>query len=298
MALRVTQGMMNTQLLRNISNHMKRMSELQNQLSSGRRINAPSDDPVGITFALRYRTELAANEQYQENADAALSQLDYVDTLLDQVNQVLQRVRELAVKGANGTNPQDALDAISAEVEELYQQLVDIGNSKLNGKYVFNGQLTDVKPYPEQNASAVSTDDRAIQYEVGAGLHIPVNVTGNEVFGTPGEADNIFKIMEQMITDLAAGDHGKIGDALELIDQRISKVLDARATIGARTNRIELVSGRLEDIGINLQTLQSKIEDADMAEVITNLKMAENVYQAALSTGAMLIRPSLVDFFR
>mgnify|MGYP001433919561 CR=1 FL=1 len=298
MALRVTQGMMNTQLLRNISNHMKRMSELQNQLSSGRRINAPSDDPVGITFALRYRTELAANEQYQENADAALSQLDYVDTLLDQVNQVLQRLRELAVKGANGTNPQDALDAISAEVEELYQQLVDIGNSKLNGKYVFNGQLTDVKPYPEQNASAVSTDDRAIQYEVGAGLHIPVNVTGNEVFGTPGEADNIFKIMEQMITDLAAGDHGKIGDALELIDQRISKVLDARATIGARTNRIELVSGRLEDIGINLQTLQSKIEDADMAEVITNLKMAENVYQAALSTGAMLIRPSLVDFFR
>lgn len=114
----------------------------------------------------------------------------------------------------------------------------------------------------------------------------------------PDEPDNVFQIMKDMIANLESGNQTGIEGAMDLVDSRMEKLLDARSTIGARTNRIDLVQGRLKDINVNLQELQSKTEDADMAIVITNLKMAENVYQAALSAGAQLIRPSLVDFMR
>ncbi len=98
MPLRVTQGMISSQLLRNVSTNLGRLSHLENQLSTARKINAPSDDPVGITFSLRYRSELSATDQFQRNVDAGASTLDFTDTMLGQAGDVLQRVRELAVK--------------------------------------------------------------------------------------------------------------------------------------------------------------------------------------------------------
>lgn len=136
MALRVTQGMLNTQLLRNLNTNLSRMDKLQDQLSTGRRINKPSDDPVGISFSMRYRSELDTNDQYQRNVDATVSFLDYTDTMLDQTGSVLQRARELAVSAANGTNSEDSLSAMKTEIDQLYGQLTNIGNSQFNGKFV------------------------------------------------------------------------------------------------------------------------------------------------------------------
>ncbi|GJM82093.1 hypothetical protein HMSSN139_45890 [Paenibacillus sp. HMSSN-139] len=141
MALRVTSNMMSNQVLRNLNRNLNKMSEQQNQLSTGRKINKPSDDPVGVTYALRYRSELSANDQYQKNVDTALSWLDMTDTSMSQAESIMERLKELTVKASNGTNPQNALDSISAEIQQLKVQLADIGNSQINGKYIFNGKL-------------------------------------------------------------------------------------------------------------------------------------------------------------
>lgn len=298
MPSRVTQGMISTQLLRNVSTNLGRLSNLENQLSTARKINAPSDDPVGITFSLRYRSELSANDQFQRNVDAGSSSLDFADTMLGQAGDVLQRVRELAVKGANASNPDTAMEAIKTEIQEMYKQMVDIGNSKFKGKYVFNGQLTDQKPYTEAGAATETTDNGLLQFEMGPGIKLPVNITGDQAFGLPTDTDNVFLIMNDMITDLSNNNHAGVSNAIDKIDTRMNKLLEMRSEVGARTNRIELIQGRLVDMSTNLQSLQSKTEDADMAEVITNLKMGENVYQASLSAGAKIIQPSLVDFLR
>lgn len=304
MSMRVTQGMMNNQLLRNISTNLYRMNDHQNQLSTGRKINKPSDDPVGMSFGLRYRSELAANEQYESNVDAAVSWLDYTDSMLGQANSVIQRVRELAVKGANGANPQEALDAIASEVEQLYSQLVTIGNSQFNGKYVFNGQKTDIPPYQSETAMTDPIDTGEIKFEIGVGVRIAANIPGNQVFGepddpnNPGTNDNIFRVLDDLVSALKSGDQQEVSNILGRIDTANDRFLEARADIGARLNRIELAQSRLQDIGVNLQTLQSKTEDADIAEVITNLKTDENVYQSSLSVGAKIISVSLVDFLK
>ena len=308
MPARVTQGMMSRQLIRDLNANMLRNSVYQNQLSTGRKINKPSDDPIGMTFSMRYRSELAATDQYQRNVDAAVSSLEYIDKTLSQAGDVLQRVRELVVQGATGTNPPTAMDAIRTEIKQLYDQLVNIGNSQFNGKYVFNGQMTGTPPY-----STVSLDDTdpskpkaydsdpdtgQIKYPVAPGVQIPVNVSGRDVFGGASDPDNAFRILSDIYTALEQYDNVAVGNTLGRLDSRIDQLLRMHTEVGARSNRVELIQERLNDMSINLQNLQSKTEDADIAEVITNLKMGENVYQASLSVGARLITPSLVDFLK
>ncbi|MBB3110495.1 flagellar hook-associated protein 3 FlgL [Paenibacillus phyllosphaerae] len=274
---------------------------------------------------MRYRSELQANDQYEKNVSSATSLLEYTDATMDEATTVLQRVRELMVEGSSDTLNQDSRDAISIELKQLHSQLVEIGNSQFNGKFMFNGEQTLTAPYtkmtidesaavtadqlaadPTANylAQNVSADTGQIKYELSPGMVMAVNVTGDELFGnavTPGEeesSDNAFNILSQAVKALDAGDTSSLQSLLGKVDSRISTMLEKRSEVGARMNRIELITNRLENNNINLQTVQSKTEDADMAEVITNLKMEENVYQASLSAGSQIIRPSLVDFLK
>ncbi|SEU14140.1 flagellar hook-associated protein FlgL [Paenibacillus sp. NFR01] len=303
--LRVTSNMMNSQLLLNLNRNARTMNDTQLQLSTGRKINKPSDDPVGITYSLRYRAELSANSQYQENVDAATSWLDFNDTVLTEAGDVIQRLRELTVDGANGTNNQTALDSINEEVKQLKSQLLDIANSQFNGKYIFNGQQYDKKPYdfptgPDgtldtSGAALVTTDSGLINYTVGDSVQLPINITGNEVFGGD-EADNIFKVLDNISAALAAGKTTELSNQLGNIDTRMSKMEAIQANVGAKTNRIELMENRLSDLEVNLTDLQSKTEDSDYAELVMQSKIQENIYNASLSVGSKIIQTSLVDF--
>jgi flagellar hook-associated protein 3 FlgL len=299
MTIRVTLGMLNSQFVRNLNNNLMRTEKYQNQLATGKIINAPSDDPVGITFAMRYRGEIAANDQYVRNADAARSFLDNVDTTLDQTNSLLQRVRELTVQALNDTNSVSSRDAIAQELIQLSKEFVNVGNTIYNGKFMFSGQTIDVQPYSQNEpAKDVTTDSEQLLFEVGVGIRMPVNLTGNEVFGFPAEEDNLFAIMDELISAVQTGNVPNMNGQLANIDTRMDKLLGARAVMGARFNRLEFIATRLSDIELNLKTLQSETEDANMGELITMMKTNESVYQASLATGAKIIQPTLIDFLR
>lgn len=308
MMFRVTSNMMSSTLMNNINRNAKQMNDTQIQMSTGMKINKPSDDPVGITYALRYRTELNSNEQYQSNVDSALSWLDYTDTVVSQTNEVLQRMRELTVKGSTGSNPQDALESIRLEVNQLKEQLIDIGNSQLNGKYILNGQTYNEKPYDfPRDANGISDtsgmtsgmiDTGEVSYTVGSGIQMAINVNGNEVMGSSEETDNVFAIADRLSQALADGDLESVSAELEQIDTRVEKLLAAQAGVGAKTNRVELMQNRLGDMEYNLTSLQAKTEDADYAELAIQSQIQENIYNATLSVGSKIISSSLVDFLR
>ncbi len=304
---RVTQGSITNQLLRNINKNLGQMQGLQEQLSTGMKINRPSDDPVGITYSLRYRSDLSLNDRYQTNVDSATSWLDFNDTLLTQVGDIGKRIKELAVQGSNGTNPQVALDNIASEMKQLKEQLVDISNSQFKGKYVFNGQFTDKKTYdPSLDPATVITDSGDLDYAINTGIQLTVNLTGNNVFGFPptgvaapkNEDDNLFHVIDQMVANLETGNYSGVAGQITALESRMDKVLTQQAEVGARVNRVELMQQRLKDLNVNLETLQSKTEDADMEDLIIKSKVNESVYQASLSVGAKVISPTLVDFLR
>lgn len=298
MALRVTPGMMNLQMMRNINSNLSRMDKNQNILSTGMKLNKPSDDPVGITYSLRYRSDLSINEQYQKNADTALSWLEYTDTVLNQINDITQRANELLVQGVNGTNPQESVDAVNVEIKQIYEQLVTLGNSKFNEKHIFNGQLTDIPPYDALNAPTQGTDNMGITYKFTEGAALSINVVGEDVFGKSTDQDNLFAVLNRIQSALTLGQKNVASAEIDLLNSRLTKINEVRSEIGAKTNRVELISSRLSDLEMNLTSMQSKTEDADYAETIMKLKQGESVYQASLATSAKIMQISLLDYLR
>lgn len=304
--MRITNNMLINNMVNYIGNNLTRMSRYQNQLATGKKIQVPSDDPVVAARALKLRTDVAEIEQYKRNLKDAQSWMDMTEDALAKIGDVLQNVRELTVDGANSTKTTEDSQKISVEVKQLKEQLIQIGNSTYAGRYIFSGFQTD-RPLLDKNTGAflinVDTSVENILYEIGVGDDININVAGGDLFSSGGDAatgatGKLISDFNALITALDAGDHTAVGNMLANIDDNIGNVLRIRADVGARTNRLELSSNRLESDTLNFTKLMSENENVDIAETIIGLQSEENVYRASLAGGAKIIQPSLVDFLR
>lgn len=300
MSVRVTQNMLNSNMLRNLNNSLRNMDKLQNQLASGRKVSKPSDDPVVATRAMFYRSSLMENDQYIRNVEEAQSWMDMTDSTMDEIGNVLKRVRELLVYSGDGGMAPDDLRAIGAEVEELKNHLGTLANQQLNGKYIFAGTDTDKAPYdPTANGGEgdyINTNNSAINLEVSQGVYIRTNVDATKIFNYQSRDGNVFQVLNKIIAELKAGKPAVQFE--DSIDEQYNNLLAERATLGASVNRLELIKDRLDKQEVTITGLMSKNEDADIAEVITKLTTQESVHSAALGVGARIIQPTLLDFLR
>ncbi|MEW9107557.1 flagellar hook-associated protein FlgL, partial [Paenibacillus sp.] len=233
--MRITQSMMSSSMMKNLQNNYKRLDKYQEQLMTNRRLNRPSDDPVGVASALHYRAEISSTTQFAENVDDADSFLKFTDTVMNEATQIVQKLSELAVQGGTDTVPKDARENIAREVEQLYTHLVSLGNTQFKGRYIFNGQRTDQKPYPDDPANEkYSLDDGIVQYQVGAGIYVDVNMLGDKVFGKFGDADNIFTIVNDMKTALLNDNTSGISGAIPKLQGMLEKLVIGQAEVGAK----------------------------------------------------------------
>ena len=301
--MRITQGVLINNMLRNYNKNMAKMDKLYTQLATRTRINTPSDDPAGLVTSLRLRTKLHQNEQYKKNVSDALSCIEIADSSLNNYNSVLQRVRELTVKASNGTNEQSSLKAIADELKQLKDEIGDIANTTLDDRYIFGGTRTMDKVYDKASGQWLGNAN-PINYEIGENITLQVNLTG-EVFDVdfstdpPELAGSIFATLDKLIADVENGLYEEIGGAdLAKLDEHINNLLSYRSEVGAKMNRLEMVNSRLEDTEVNYTKLLSDNEGVNMAKVIVELTNQENIYRASLAAGARIIQPSLVDFLR
>ncbi|CAH8719555.1 flagellar hook-associated protein FlgL [Paenibacillus thiaminolyticus] len=304
--MRVTSAMQNTQLLRNMRYMNSNAIDLNNKLSSGQRIHRPGDDPVGIGYQMRYDSELNRNDEFTANAQMGTGMLRTMDSLMQQASDVLKRVRTLVQQGSTGTTPDDARVANAAELKQLKEQLVMIGNSSYNGRYLFNGQKTDIPPYTSAGAATETTDEGIYRLNVSPAVTVPVSITGELIFGKAIDTtnpidkdnDNVFQMMDDMIKAAEENDIDGLLNGLERIDASSDRINTQWSEIGARMNRFELMENRLADDKVSLKTERGQVADVDMPEAIIALKTQENVMQAALATGARIMQVSLIDFIR
>ncbi|MED1801444.1 flagellar hook-associated protein FlgL [Brevibacillus porteri] len=300
MAVRVTQNMLNNNMLRNLHNSMRNMDRLQDQLASGKKIAKPSDDPVVAARGMFYRSSLMENDQYKRNIDEAQSWLDMTDSTMDEVGNVLKRIKELLVYSGDGAVSPDDLKTMGSEVQELKNHLGSLANQQINGKYIFAGTDTNKAPYDATanggKGDFVSTNSSLIDLEVSQNVFVTSNINAQKVFNYPDNANNLFKKLDGIITELSNGRNAM--QFQTAIDQQYDKLLAERASLGASVNRVELIAERLNSQGVNINKLMAANEDADMAKVMTNLKTQESVHSAALGSGARIIQPTLLDFLR
>ena len=138
--MRVSSKMVYTSLTYNIMNLEEAINNSTDQASSGKRILKPSDDPVGTTRAMKYRTQNTEILKYTDNVNAASSLLSAADTACNAVVDNLQRVRELIVEGANSTNNDLDWEAMATEVDQIKAGLMDLANTSMGDRYIFAGE--------------------------------------------------------------------------------------------------------------------------------------------------------------
>ncbi|HKJ75416.1 MAG TPA: flagellar hook-associated protein FlgL [Alphaproteobacteria bacterium] len=168
-----------------ILNQQSRLSETQRQVASGNRILKPSDDPVGTSELMNLRKSTESTKQYQENAKAAKNRLTTEEGVLQGVTNLLQRTRELAVKGANGSQTNETRGYIAAEVRQRIDELAGLANSKDGaGDYLFSGGKGTTKPFVEKAGGGYQYqgDQTARELQIGAGRRIADGDAGSEVF--------------------------------------------------------------------------------------------------------------------
>lgn len=282
-----------------LQGNYRSLSEAQRQVSTGKRIGSPSDDPVGIAIALGLRRDQGATAAWRRNIDDSLTWLNTTDRALDQALDVVQRAHELAVQGGNGTLSSNARALIAAEVDSLRSQFVEIGNSSLGGRFIFGGTATTTQPFdPATEAAALPINAGLINREVAQGSVVSINITADRLQKPPGATPDVFTVLDQLSTALSTDDLAGITGALDDLRAHQESINALRGEGAAKINRLELTASRFEAQEIATSDQLSRIEDADMAEAITDLSMRESVYRSALAVGARVIQPSLVDFLR
>jgi flagellar hook-associated protein 3 FlgL len=297
MVTRMSSAQMSRNFLADLEGNYRSLADSQRQVSTGKRILTPSDDPVGIAIALGLRRDQKAGEAWGRNIDDSLTWMNTTDRALGQALEVVQRARELAVQGGNGTLSAESRALIAAEVESLKSQFVEIGNSSLAGRHIFGGTATDTPPFdPVAETATLPVNTGLINREVAQGSVISVNITADRLQDPPGATADIFTVLDGLSAALQTSDFAGITQSLSDLDVHQDNISALRGEGAAKINRLELTASRFEAQRIATGDQLSRIEDVDMAKAITDLTMKETVYRAALATGARVIQPSLVDF--
>lgn len=277
----------------NLQQNMANMSKLQEQASSLKAINRPSDDPTAAAAALSVRAEARAVDQYSRNADNGNDWLTTLDSALAASTNIMNRVRDLIVQGGNGALSPAAKEAIAVELEGLRDDLLGLANTSYLGRTVFAGSADAGAAFTSEYAFTGNAAS-SVTRRIGADTTVRVDADGGAVFGTG--TDSVFSLIDTIASNLR--DDTPVGDRLGAVDDRLTVIIAERSDVGARQARMERAQGTLLAQSGSLESQRSGLEDIDLAQVIVDLKLQEVTYQSALAVTARVLQPTLMDFLR
>ncbi|SDI12625.1 flagellar hook-associated protein FlgL [Proteiniclasticum ruminis] len=303
--MRITNNTLTGNYLRNLNRNLKAMQKYQNQLSSGKEVSRPSDNPMLVARIMQLDSNVRMNEQYEKNIGDALGWTDTADGALNVVTSTLQRARELIIYGANGTLSDTDRSALKDEVDTLQGQLMQVLNTNYDGRYIFGGQKTTEPPFQIDEVSGKLTysgDNSNIEREISKGVNIAIPTDGSGITVTEGTSlgnEDIGSLFRSISEALDSGNTEDLsGKLLGDIDKHLDNTIRFRSKMGAVYNRLESAKERNAAENLSMTELLSKSEDIDLAEKMMEFSTMRTVYQASLQTGAQILQPSLLDYIR
>ena len=300
--MRVTNHMLSAKVLQNLTKSLQEFQRINNQMSSGNAVSKPSDDPVATGRILSLKSSLTAQERYYGNMNDAESFLTTTDDALDNFSESLLRVRTLMLEGGSGSVSSSDRKAIASEIDQVIDQMVEIGNSMCGSQHIFGGHSTLDKPFTRQGDEITYKGDSGeISYEIGRGVLLAVNIDGNQLsqiveegLGNTELFNTLIEIKNSLNEDKNIED--LTGEKLSQLDELSDNVLSLRAVVGAKENRIEMSKARNEADRLEITKVLSHMEDIDIAQAAMEYSEKAYVYQAALATASQMLTISLVDY--
>lgn len=279
----------------------KRLAEAQRQITSGKKINSPADEPDQISNVLQLRTELVLTEQAIYNLGRVKTEVDAAEQALQGAVKAVERARVLGIQGANDTQDAETRTMIMREVETVVEQLVGLSRTTIEARFIFSGDSDGQFPYTLD----LTLDDPYSVYQGGAvtrqvmhpaGLRFTVARTAEEIFDNPDPTRNVFDAVNNLRLGLRDNDTTVIEAALEQIESAETHLNRELAFYGAAQNQVveALEFGHKQEL--RLQTRIAEVVDTDMTEAILSFNQAQYQQEVALTTKAKMPQTSLFDF--
>lgn len=279
-----------------LQNRLSAFEQAENRLASGKNFTTSSENVAGMNSSLALRSERRAVEQANRNGHDGTTRINLADTRLQQVMTSLRRARDLTIRASSTLQPTER-NAISEELASLRDEIVELANSDYLGQGLFSGHAADDAVTFAAGTWNYTGDTGAVTRRVSETDSIQVNLTGNEIFGFDA-GESVFDVLDQIITDVNAGDPTVVANGLDAIDRSTERIGNGLARLGAAGQRIESTLGRNQLVDETLQGQISEIEDVDLAEAVMEITVQEVALQATLGAVGRAIQPTLMNYLR
>jgi len=293
--------MITKSLLSSINQNRESMHSIQESITTGKRVERSSDDPVQFFRANRFRQSIKQNEQYLENLQDAEGWLQATSSNLDSMLSQVMTLRERAVQSADDSLSTENRLHMASEINNILEDLVNRANESFLDKNLFSGTKTTVdKPFlpsynPDGSINSIlyQGNTEKINRRISENFTININVTGQDILDT-----NIFDAALNLRTALENDNTNAISNMIDSIDTASDKMISLNATNGSLQQQLELAEDRLRTANLNLSAFISETEDVDLASAITQYNSEEMAYQAALQSTANILRLNIMDFLK
>ncbi|MBN2644230.1 MAG: flagellar hook-associated protein FlgL [Desulfuromonadaceae bacterium] len=308
-----------------ISRLTSELEDLRTQAATGKKLNAPSDDPAAIRPVLSARSQISSTDRFIESISTAVDRLDNQDTYLDTVENLLVSAKEKAINAINGTLSDADLETLATSIGYIKEQMISLGNSQVGGQYIFSGFLEDTQAFvADGDFVSYQGDNNIKRLEASPGEYIQTNLAGSEVFqglkdvDGDGTLDQVGENIFDMLTNLEYAMRGYSGQDVQLYDgsgnpvevrhipeltdllgtleSSADQVRSARGRMGNNAERLETSKSHLESVRIDLEGILSRYEDADIVDVITEITQTETAFKGALQVTSQVSELSILDY--
>jgi flagellar hook-associated protein 3 FlgL len=292
MPLRVPDITLTQTALSSMARNSVRLAQLNAQVSAGKRILTPADDAVAYARAKGLRGVLTATAQYQDNIGRAQERLSVAESTLSSMEDLLAQAKELAIQQANPTYDASQRATMAQQAQQLIDGLVNLGNTEVEGQHIFAGYATGTAPFDATGAYLGDSGVRNV--EVGDGVLVSENLTGDQFLKGGGTGVDAFAVLTQLRDGLAANDVTAISGTIDSLDTAVEQVTRARMTTGFRLNSLETHKNNLDETTYQTQQLLSGAEDLDYTQAVTELVQRQNTLDVARNTLAKILGGSSI----
>ena len=278
----------------------QQLQTAMNQLSSGKSVSVPSDNPLAFAQDVESLASSALVDTYTQNADSVLSQAQMADSALSSVVTSLTQAISLGTEGGDSTTTSTQRAGLAEQVQGLLADVVSQANLTSNGVALFAGTASTTTPFV---ADASSPDGYSYQgtsdsneAQVGQGLSVTVTVPGNSVFMNPD--GNVLGSLQQMVSALQSGSSTDLANANAAVTAAIAQVGQVRAVYGSTEDQLNAQNNFLSQETISLTSQQTSLVDVDTATAATNLTQAQTANSAVLAAAAKILPQSLLQYLQ
>jgi len=277
----------------------ERVIEAQRQVTTGRRISRPSDDPSGAAMAAIERTRIAAADQYSRASDSVNSRLSVIDSALSDIIERLSAAQTTALKGMGSIRSANEREAAAQTLEGIRTTLMDDFNTSFHGSFVFAGAQSTTRPYALSGAAvgAYAGSATEVQVDIGEEESVTVGFNGTDIAkGTAPK--HVFDVIDDLVAAIRAGDDTAAQANVAELGNAFTRATTAQTRVGVGMKQIEGQQTRLQDAKLAAGERLSRLEDADMAAAITEMTKADAAYRAALGAIGSATKVSLMDYLK